>query len=228
MGGHAKGPARPRSRLSRAMTPAVGAWMSAGGDAPAARVDARARERTAADGGGGDADRSSARGCEAIDVGDSDDSASDVRASTWNRDRTASASDRHGYQLEKQVSALTLSLTLSSSSSSRDEHERVIAECEARIAELGPRAQTMYAKKAAAELALGLIEPARRSAEACIQLAPLWFRGFMLSAEVALHGEDVKARIDVIRKDLERAIFLDPRIREDARFQELSASLTRL
>jgi hypothetical protein len=86
----------------------------------------------------------------------------------------------------------------------------------------------MYAKKAAAELALGLIEPARRSAEACIQLAPLWFRGFMLSAEVALHGEDVKARIDVIRKDLERAIFLDPRIREDARFQELSASLTRL
>ena len=111
---------------------------------------------------------------------------------------------------------------------------RTVEACEARIrgassdsyASSGGRSPTRgiqgeYAKKCAAELALGRVDDAMESAEKCVEVAPFWYKGFVLLAEARMALKTPLA--EEARRDLERAAFLEPRARADARFEELVA-----
>ena len=111
---------------------------------------------------------------------------------------------------------------------------RTVEACEARIrrassdsyASSGARSPTRgiqgeYAKKCAAELALGRVDDAMESAEKCVEVAPFWYKGFVLLAEARMALKTPLA--EEARRDLERAAFLEPRARADARFEELVA-----
>lgn len=111
---------------------------------------------------------------------------------------------------------------------------RTVEACEARIqqassdsyASSGGRSPTRgiqgeYAKKCAAELALGRVDDAMESAEKCVEVAPFWYKGFVLLAEARMALKTPLAK--EARRDLERAAFLEPRARADARFEELVA-----
>jgi len=80
--------------------------------------------------------------------------------------------------------------------------------------------QGEYAKKCAAELALGRVDDAMGSAEKCVEVAPFWYKGFVLLAEARMALKTPLA--EEARRDLERAAFLEPRARADARFEELA------
>ena len=109
---------------------------------------------------------------------------------------------------------------------------RTVEACEARIRRAsscsyssGGRSPTRgiqgeYAKKCAAELALGRVDDAMESAEKCVEVAPLWYKGFVLLAEARMALKTPLA--EEARRDLERAAFLEPRARADARFEELA------
>ena len=84
--------------------------------------------------------------------------------------------------------------------------------------------QGEYAKKCAAELALGRVDDAMGSAEKCVEAAPFWYKGFVLLAEARMALKTPLA--EEARRDLERAAFLEPRARADARFKELARVVT--
>ena len=112
----------------------------------------------------------------------------------------------------------------------RDAWMRTVETCEARIRGAseasGGRSPTRgiqgeYAKKCAAELALGRVDDAMESAGKCVEAAPFWYKGFVLLAEARMALKTPLA--EEARRDLERAAFLEPRARADARFEELAA-----
>ena len=96
----------------------------------------------------------------------------------------------------------------------------------------GKGAQALYAKKAAAETAMGKLADALTSSKRVIEIAPLWFRGYVLLAEVTLQQccdsssvNDVDAAKEIAKAALERALFLEPNVSKDPKFLSLCAKI---
>ena len=96
----------------------------------------------------------------------------------------------------------------------------------------GKGAQALYAKKAAAETAMGKLSDALTSSKRVIEIAPLWFRGYVLLSEVTLRQccdsssvNDVDAAKEIAKAALERALFLEPNVSKDSKFLSLCAKI---
>jgi len=109
--------------------------------------------------------------------------------------------------------------------------EGKIKACEGASAS-GKGAQALYAKKAAAETAMGKLSDALTSSKRVIEIAPLWFRGYVLLSEVTLRQccdsssvNDVDAAKEIAKAALERALFLEPNVSKDSKFLSLCAKI---